>query len=984
MMSSQFVRKLLTCTAITTMAISSVSAAHAADQSAAIEAGGTVNIDGADTFTIDGVNDGVGAGTSVVFTNNAGSAIDSLTVGSSGGGGGGADNNGEIGSINILDNNGTNTLTVQDAADAFNNTDLTITGDVNGNVATNANDLNITVDSTAGAADSDGIIEFQGNVDLGSGMITLTGNGGAGDNSILIFNQGADAAIIGRIISTSNDSGSFIFINNVGTLTFNDSIGQAGSGGIGNLLLGASVADGALSTEAFGTVVFNDTVDANAIDIDANDGGASIADFNGDVTGSTIALEGGNTDGETAFANFAGNVNVTSITLDDEAGSATNDAVIIFDGNTAQSITGTITGAGDGEGQITVATGAEVTFNSGIGGGANDIRNFVVQSGATATLNSIELRTQQNATGVGPSIDVDGTLILDASTATIRIIQQNVGTGHDYDFDGTLSAIGSNNVIISERSGNDLTIDGIFSTVLSGTSKTISLDSSGGTFSIGANSDTTITAGNQIVTGSAVTFGAGGRSNTLNIRKTADFDPTATAVINAVGDVVTVAGTLTVGIDTSSLDFNAGNTVTVIDSDQNATTSYATLIGNGSIVFRDTAFLDLQDNGSDAQDLKFIVALKSTPDGASAQTSDALTQSVTATSGDAEAQAALLALTSEQSNDAGLQLLSDSSGGAATTQATAGNMASGFDIVSARLSDLRTGNARGQTGLSSGDRYSDRHVWLRAFGVTAEQDLRSGVQGYNVDTVGAMAGMDALLDNNVRLGVNASYAVTNVDTDGAGHHETDIDTYRIGVYGGKDFDKYYLEGQASFAYNDIESSRNITFGALNRAANADTKGYEYGVRVGAGMPLAIDNAQTITPHMALQYIHAEVNDYTETGAGALNARIDNENIDVLELALGVKYNTAIDYDSGTFKPELRAAAAYDFIGDTAVSSQTFTGGGSTFQVRGADPAQFSINYGAGIRWETKDEAWEFSLDYDGKAKSDYISHGARMEAKLRF
>ncbi len=55
--------------------------AQAADVSSAIEAGGTVNIDGADTFVIDSVNDGEPGGTAVItFADDATTAVDSLTI----------------------------------------------------------------------------------------------------------------------------------------------------------------------------------------------------------------------------------------------------------------------------------------------------------------------------------------------------------------------------------------------------------------------------------------------------------------------------------------------------------------------------------------------------------------------------------------------------------------------------------------------------------------------------------------------------------------------------------------------------------------------------------------------------------------------------------------------------------------------------------------------------------------------------------------
>ncbi|WP_167730146.1 autotransporter outer membrane beta-barrel domain-containing protein [Terasakiella sp. SH-1] len=124
--------------------------------------------------------------------------------------------------------------------------------------------------------------------------------------------------------------------------------------------------------------------------------------------------------------------------------------------------------------------------------------------------------------------------------------------------------------------------------------------------------------------------------------------------------------------------------------------------------------------------------------------------------------------------------------------------------------------------------------------------------------------------------------------------------------------------------------------------------------------------------------------YTETGAESLNLNVDDEDTTIAELVLGAKYAFQAQIDNGTLTPEFKLMAAYDFAGDRAVSNQQFVGGGDAFQVKGADVAQFSILYGAGVTWHSADGLWELTADYDGRKKSDYISHGARLELRYNF
>ena len=956
-MSSNIISKLLTCSAITTITVFSSFAVQAADRSAEIEAGGTVNIDGADTFIIDNTNDGFPNLPSIVFTDDNTNGVDSLTVSSDGLDAQNATDTGSLGDITVLDDNGTNTLTLQGSSNG-DDLQLRIEGDINGNVATDANDLRIVVDGLANNAASTSTLVLEQSTDLGSGNVTLTGD--ADDFGRLVLEHSVNETFTGNILSTTDNVGSIVWISSVGgALTINGDVGQDGAG-IQTFLIGDQ-------TGQAGNVIINGNVDANTIDIDANSG-TTVADFNGNVTGGTINIEGGPAAG--SDVSFAGDVTVSSIVLDFETGGVN----VTFDGSSAQSVTGTIMGAQDGEGSIFVATGADVTFNSVIGTGVNDLDNLNIQSGATARFKQ-NVGVEQDAP-TDLAINVDGTIVFDTSDNNVTIF--SIG---DIDIDGTVNAIGANNARIS--SNNDLFIDGTLSTALTGASRTLTLDGPD-SIVIGVDTDTTIMAGNQIVTTNDFTLGGGATNTTLNIRRTADFDPRTTTIVDATGDMVTIGGDLEVGIDASSLNFSVGDTVTVIGSDTNAAISYATLINTGVITFRDTAVLNLEDNGSDAQNLRFITLVQDTIAGANENEENAIQQAAIATSGgnDPEAFAAISGLNASQTQNAGQQLQGDLSGGAATTEATASNMMSGFDMVSARMSDLRRGS--GDTGLSSGDGYSDGYIWARAFGGVADQDNRDSAQGYDADTVGLMIGADKLLEGNIRFGLNASYSQTDVDTNGAGNHNAEIDTYRVGAYGGVNYARYYVEGQVSAAYNDINTSREITFGALDRNVTGDTDGYEIGARVGAGMPIALGNGQWITPNTNFQYIHASVDDFTETGGGALNTNIDNDDINIAELGIGAKYNAEFETQNGMLVPELSAGIAYDFIGDTAVSNQQFTGGGSTFRVEGGDVEQFSVNYGAGIAWTNNADTMEVSVNYNGKAKSDYTSHGGRIEAKLRF
>ena len=119
---------------------------QAADVSTDIEAGATT-IDGTDTFIIDGTNDGA-AGSDLTF--NGGPR--SLTISSDGTDG---DDVGNLGTIDVADNNDTSTLIVNDASNG-DNLVVIVNGNVTGDCCTAIQDLDITVaaNSTNDAGDT--------------------------------------------------------------------------------------------------------------------------------------------------------------------------------------------------------------------------------------------------------------------------------------------------------------------------------------------------------------------------------------------------------------------------------------------------------------------------------------------------------------------------------------------------------------------------------------------------------------------------------------------------------------------------------------------------------------------------------------------------------------------------------------------------------------------------------------------------------------
>ena len=108
---------------------------------------------------------------------------------------------------------------------------------------------------------------------------------------------------------------------------------------------------------------------------------------------------------------------------------------------------------------------------------------------------------------------------------------------------------------------------------------------------------------------------------------------------------------------------------------------------------------------------------------------------------------------------------------------------------------------------------------------------------------------------------------------------------------------------------------------------------------------------------------------------------------IIDIALGIvgaRYHFNAPTEKGIVTPEIRGSLLYDFAGDEAQSTSTFTGGGASFQVAGADVAELGGSLGAGLSYTTHDGRVTLGADYDVELKEDFIGHAGRIEFRLHF
>ncbi|MCC7304869.1 MAG: autotransporter domain-containing protein [Alphaproteobacteria bacterium] len=856
----------------------------------------------------------------------------------------------------------------------------------------------LTVTGGAGGAAGtagDATVLFRGDVEFSAitlntdeGVARLTFDVATDDTGDFEVNGAINGAAAGEgVLLISDDSAV-----TADTVTFNDAIGNLFAVNIIN------VGDGTGNEGGHG--VFESTVNATTINVGAADTGneAVTADFNDDVTATTINVVAEASAAVDATATFAGDV-TAAVAFTDAGGASV--ATVRYDGTSAQTQTGAITTNSDNAGQVIVGntgTNSNVSFTAAIGADAGgDIAGFTVVSGSTANIVNDIFMDSGGAAVV--SANIDGTLNIDSGATAISIDDD---TG-DIDIDGTVSITGDN--LVDFTAASDIFIDGAttFETYLTA-AKTTTL-SAGANLNLGTTGDTHIIAGNQIVaTATTKTFISDASDETVTLgihyQTGAVFDPDATTVVDATGGpgnvIVDTTGTeaaFVVEINEDSDEFDDGDTITVVDADDLESdvgdTTWTALITSEDVVLRDTGLVDLQDAGSAGDDLLITAVFRSA--------SDVLDQSTAGA-----AQALMDVATADSTGNletarGNLLAAADASAAHEVSEALgptvdAGAVIAGQNFMnhtasinSTRLAMLRNG-ASAETGMAAGEIAHGSSFWVQGFGTMATQDARDGVDGFDADTLGVAVGADTEnVADKLVIGAALSYANTDVESDNASSTDTEINSYQIAVYGDYDLDpQTYLAGQLGYVWSNNDSTRHNVGGISGVTANGDYDSNQFLARAELGRDYAMQGNAKITPKVMANYMHYDADDYTETDAGTANLNVDQESLNLFEIGAGIEASWMVKHNNGSFcEPALHAGVRHDLIGDDVQTTSSFTGGGSTFETEGFDPARTTFNVGADLTFHSTTN-WDLKAAYDFEIKSDYDAHSGLLKAAYKF
>ena len=229
---------------------------------------------------------------------------------------------------------------------------------------------------------------------------------------------------------------------------------------------------------------------------------------------------------------------------------------------------------------------------------------------------------------------------------------------------------------------------------------------------------------------------------------------------------------------------------------------------------------------------------------------------------------------------------------------------------------VRPFTVAGIQGVSAGDKETFRYgLWANSFYGKTIQKKYSINPGYKANSIGITLGYDAMVNDDLMLGIACSLVGTNIKIqDQKVGDVAKTDTMMVSLYGLQEFkNDWFMQGIASFGSSQVKNSeqRNITATQTLRA-NSKHDSMSYSMQTMVGHYYNITSFLTITPMAGMRYERFGSSAYQEVGAAPQNLWVKRKASDMVEIITGARVTIEKEINKVVIIPYLHAFANFDF------------------------------------------------------------------------
>ena len=212
-------------------------------------------------------------------------------------------------------------------------------------------------------------------------------------------------------------------------------------------------------------------------------------------------------------------------------------------------------------------------------------------------------------------------------------------------------------------------------------------------------------------------------------------------------------------------------------------------------------------------------------------------------------------------------------------------------------------------------------------------------------TGGVTAGVDYVFEQNWVVGVDFSYANTGASLDNQGSHQ-ETASYSPGLFAGYQNGPWYVDGLASYTFNDYRTNRNVA--GTTATGKPTSNQYDFAGLGGFYIPVFSPDFK-LGPAAGVGYTHVGISSFSETGS-PFDLSVSSHAVDSLYSLVGGQ--SKYTWNNNTFPVEFNFNMFWQhqyLDNSNGISAGLTNLGGSTFIFNSTGPSRDSFLAGGGAQ-----------------------------------
>lgn len=270
-------------------------------------------------------------------------------------------------------------------------------------------------------------------------------------------------------------------------------------------------------------------------------------------------------------------------------------------------------------------------------------------------------------------------------------------------------------------------------------------------------------------------------------------------------------------------------------------------------------------------------------------------------------------------------------------------------------------------------------LWGQVLGQWSEAGANENAGKLKQSTGGFVAGYDAEVVENWRLGALAGYSRTSFDVNdrnSSGHS----DNYHLGIYGGTQWDATILKAGVAYSWHKIETDRYVAFPGFSESLDAN---YSANTMQAFGeVSHRFDlNGTVIEPFANLAVVRLQTDRFNEHGGNAA-LQIGKETTTTMFTTLGLRASAPVVL--GSVNAKLNGTVGWQHAyGDTIPTAAAAFDVGTVFELTGAPIAKDTALIKAGFDIDLGNQT-TLGLEYSGQYGSSFNQNTGKAKLSVKF